>query len=222
MCFSATASFTAAVIAGGIGVASVWKAARRRDFAVLPIAAFPVLFAAQQLVEGLLWLDLAQPEPGSCRPILVHAFLGYAEIFWPVFAPLAALLIEPERWRRRLIVVCLGVGMALSAYLFIKMIGSPYSASPATGHIVYRNSATYLRGIEIPYVVSTTISLLLSSHRTIQLLASVILGGFAVAYWSYYQSYVSVWCFFAAVSSVLIYLFVSRAPARIGGAGRQA
>lgn len=216
MCFSAPASFAAAAIAGGIGVASLWTAARRCDPALLPIATFPVLFAAQQLVEGLLWLDLAQPEPGSCRPVLVHAFLGYAEIFWPVFAPLAALVIEPERWRRRLILICLAVGMALSTYLLIKMIGDPYSASAATGHIVYRNNATYLKGIEFPYVLATTISLLLSSHRTIQLLAGIILGGFAVAYWSYYQSYISVWCFFAAVSSVLVYLFVSRAPTRAG------
>jgi ABC-type Fe3+-siderophore transport system permease subunit len=125
---------------------------------------------------------------------------------------LAALLIEPVRWRRRLIVVTLGVGLALSVYLLVKMIGHPYAASAATGHIVYRNSAAYPPGIEIPYVVATTISLLLSSHRAVQLLAGVILGGFAFSYWSYYQSYISVWCFFAAVSSVLVYLFVSRRP----------
>jgi hypothetical protein len=45
----------------------------------------------------------------------------------------------------------------------------------------------------------------------VQLLAIVILGGFAVAYWSYHQSYISVWCFFAAVSSVIVYLFVHQA-----------
>ncbi len=212
MCFSASASFAAAAIAGSIGAVTVWKAARRRHVAVLPIAAFPVLFAAQQTVEGFLWLDLAQGAPGACRPFLVHAFLGYAEIFWPVFAPLAALMIEPVRWRRRLILVCLAIGAALSAYLLIKMVGNPYSASAATGHIAYTNDATYLKGIEFPYVFATTISLLLSSHRMIQLMASVILAGFAVAYWSYYQSYISVWCFFAAVSSVLVYVFVSRLP----------
>jgi hypothetical protein len=216
MCFSATASFTAAAFAGSIGAVTLWKAAQRREPALLPIAAFPALFAMQQAVEGLLWLDLAQGEGGTCRTVLVHGFLGYAEIFWPVFAPLAAFLIEPVRWRRRLILVCLGVGVALSTYLLVKMIGNPYTASAATGHIVYRNDATYLTGIEIPYVLATTISLLLSSHRLIQLLAGVILGGFAVAYWSYHQSYVSVWCFFAAASSVLVYLFVSRARAPQG------
>jgi hypothetical protein len=211
MCFSATASFTAAAVAGSIGTVTLWKAAKLRDPALLPIAAFPVLFALQQVVEGFLWLDLAQPEPGTCRPFLTHAFLGYAEIFWPLFAPVAAWLIEPNLRRRRLIALCVLTGAAVSTYLLVKMLGNPYTASAATGHIVYSNGVTYPRGIEIPYVLATTISLLLSSHRLIQLLAIVILGGFAVAWWSYHQSYISVWCFFAAVSSVIVFVFVRQA-----------
>ena len=61
MCFSATASFTAAAVAGSIGAVTLWKAAKLRDPALLPIAAFPALFALQQTVEGLLWLELARP-----------------------------------------------------------------------------------------------------------------------------------------------------------------
>jgi hypothetical protein len=216
MCFSATASFTAAAVAGSIGTVSLWKAAKLSDPALLPIAAFPVLFALQQAVEGFLWLDLAQSEAGACRPFLTHAFLGYAEIFWPLFAPLAAWLIEPDLWRRRLIALCVLVGAVVSTYLLVKMLGNPYTASAATGHIAYNNGVTYPKGIEIPYVLATTISLLLSSHRMIQLLAAVILAGFALAWWSYHQSYISVWCFFAAVSSVIVFLFVrqrSRAQA---------
>ncbi len=212
MCFSATASFTAAAVVGSIGVVTLWTAAGHRDRAVLPIAAFPALFAMQQAVEGLLWLDLARPEPSTCRPLLVHAFLGYAEIFWPMFAPLAAWLIEPVRWRRRLI-------LDLSRHRR-RAVGLPAvedarkSLHGLSRHRAHRlqNGMAYPRGIEIPYVLATTISLLLSSHRLVQLLALVILTGFAVAYVSFHQSYISVWCFFAAVASVLVYLFVRRAP----------
>jgi hypothetical protein len=218
MCFSATASFTAAAVAGSIGAVTLWKAAKLDDRAILPIAAFPALFALQQGIEGLLWLDLARPAASACRPFLTHGFTGYAEVFWPTFAPLAAWLIEPVRWRRHVISVCFAVGLAVSAYLLWKMLGNPYTAS-ATGHMVYSNGATYPKGIEIPYVFATTISLLLSSHRLIQLLAAVILGGFAVAWWSYHQSYISVWCFFAAISSIIVYLFVDRA-ARSGQVSR--
>ena len=210
MCFSATASFTAAAVTGSIGALTVRSATAKHDLRVLPLALFPVLFAAQQLVEGFLWLNLAEPDAGAMRPILVHAFQGYAEIFWPIFAPLAALLIEPDSRRRRLIMLCLAVGVALSAYLLTKMVGHPYHASIGDGHIVYKNDFQYPTGIEWPYVLATTVSLLLSSHKAVQLLAVVILVGFAAAYISFHQSYISVWCFFAAAASVLTYLCVSR------------
>jgi hypothetical protein len=214
MCFSATASFTAAAVIGSVGVVTLRSAAAKSDRRILALAAFPLLFALQQVVEGLLWLDLAAPQPSALRDILVHAFQGYAEVFWPAFAPLAALLIERERWRRILISICLVIGMALSAYLLVAMIGHPYQASVGQGHIAYRNDFQYPTAIEVPYVVATTLSLLLSSERDVQRLALVILIGFAVAYVSFNHAYISVWCFFAAVASVMVYLYVRAVPAR--------
>jgi uncharacterized protein DUF6629 len=214
MCFSATASFTAAAVIGSVGIVTLRSAAAKPDYRILALAAFPMLFALQQVVEGLLWLDLTAPEPGALRGVLVHAFQGYAEVFWPTFAPLAALLIERERWRRILISICLAIGVALSIYLLVAMIGHPYQASIGEGHIVYRNDFQYPKGIEAPYVVATTLSLLLSSAKEVRRLALVILIGFAVAYVSFHHAYISVWCFFAAVASVMVYLYVRVVPAR--------
>ena len=214
MCFSATASFSAAAVIGSVGIVTLSSAAAKPDHRILALAAFPMLFALQQVVEGFLWLDLASPGPGVLRGVLVHAFQGYAEVFWPVFAPLAALLSERQRWRRILMSVCLVIGVALSAYLLVAMISHPYQASVGQGHIVYRNDFQYLTGIEVPYVVATTFSLLLSSHRRVQGLALVILFGFAVAYVSFHHAYISVWCFFAAIASAMVYLYVRAVPAR--------
>jgi hypothetical protein len=209
MCFSATASFTAAALTGGIGAITLSAAVRQRDHRSLALAAFPALFALQQLTEGFLWLDLAAPTPGAWHGFLVHAFQGYAEVFWPIFAPLAIFLLEREAWRRRLILVCVAIGAALSAYLLAKMIAHPYAASVGDGHIVYRNDAHYPTGIEVPYVLATTVPLLLSSHRAVQILGAVIMVGFAVAWVSFHHAYISVWCFFAAIASVLVYLQLS-------------
>jgi hypothetical protein len=216
MCFSATASFSAAAVVGGIGVACLWQAAGRRDRRMLPFALLPVLFAAQQAVEGLLWLDLARPEAGPLRPVLVHAFLIYAEVFWPIYAPLTAFLIEPVVWRRRSILLCLAIGVVLAAYLLAMMIARPYAAAIADGHIAYRNYHQYPAWIEVPYVAATTISLLLSSRRAVQLLAIVILAGFAVAFATFHDVYISVWCFFAGVASILVYLEVRKTDRREG------
>ena len=53
MCFSATASFLAAGVTGAIEVVAI---ARTRRASEAPLAAAPLIFAAQQGIEGLLWL----------------------------------------------------------------------------------------------------------------------------------------------------------------------
>src|SRR5258707_9799361 len=101
--------------------------------------------------------------------------------------------------------------MGLPGPLLRTMDAQPFGAFRGGGHIVYKNDHHYPRGIEAPYVLATTISLLLSSHRSVQLLAVVILAGFAVAYISFHRAYISVWCFFAAAASMLVYLCISHA-----------
>jgi hypothetical protein len=208
MCFSATASFTAAAVLGAAGALTLSKAAGHGR-ALLPLAAFPLAFAAQQAVEGLLWLELPRPTPAPYRPALVHAFQAYAEIFWPVFAPLAALLIEPVRWRRWVLAFCLAVGAALALVLLIKMIQHPYFAFIAGGHIIYRNDYDYPTGIEAPYLIATVAPLLLSSGKAVQALGVVVLVAFFGSYMLARDAYISVWCFFAALASVMVYLHIS-------------
>jgi len=56
MCFSATASFSAGAVLRGIGALTL-KAARRP--CEWPFAAIPLLFAIQQLIEGMIWLTFS-------------------------------------------------------------------------------------------------------------------------------------------------------------------
>ena len=208
MCFSATASFTAAAVIGSVGGLTLHAAARSSAWRVWPLALFPALFAAQQLIEGFLWLELDNPASSAVRPILIHTFQGYAEVLWPVFAPLAVLVIEPEKRRRQLLIVCVGLGILLAAYLLTMMIAHPYDAFISHGHIVYKNSHHYPLAIEVPYVVATAISLLISSHRLVRMTGLVIVVGFGAAYLFFRPAYISVWCFFAAVASMLVYFHV--------------
>jgi hypothetical protein len=208
MCFSATASFTGAAVLCAAGAVTVSNASSLHRMLV-PFAGFPLLFAAQQAVEGFLWLELPRPEPGPFRSALVHAFQGYAEVFWPVFAPLAVFLIEPIRWRRWAIGLCLAVGACLAIYLLIKMIQHPYFAFIAGGHVMYRNDYDYPAGIEAPYVLATAGSLMLSSGKAVQLFGLVVLVFFFATYMFVRDAYISVWCFFAALASVMVYLHIS-------------
>ena len=105
---------------------------------------------------------------------------------------------------------CLLVGASLSAYMLMQMIAHPYEAFIGHGHIVYKNGYKYPSGIIVIYVLATTMSLVLSSYKTVHLLAGAILVGFAVAYISFHEARLSVWCFFAAAASIIVYLFISR------------
>jgi hypothetical protein len=55
MCFSATASFTAAAVMGGVGLAT-FKISKNKDQRYL--ASVPFLFAWQQLSEAWVWISI--------------------------------------------------------------------------------------------------------------------------------------------------------------------
>ena len=93
MCFSAQASFVTAAITGGIGIVALTRINEPREG---PFAAAPLLFALQQAVEGLLWLNLPSAPDGSFTTVLTFLYLLLAEAFWPFYAPFAIWLIEPS------------------------------------------------------------------------------------------------------------------------------
>ena len=81
MCFSATASFAAAGLTGLLGLISVRRVKLRRE---LPLALMPIIFALQQGIEGMLWLNLEVDPEGVAARILALGFLLLAEVFWPL------------------------------------------------------------------------------------------------------------------------------------------
>ena len=201
MCFSATASFVTAGVTGAIGIVAVSRVTEKRE---LPLAATPILFAAQQGVEGLLWLNLPLAPDGSTSTGLTFLFLLFADVLWPVYAPIAVWLVEPNETRRRLMLVCLAVGVGVGVYFRWGILARLHGAVVLDGHIVYLTEHGPADLLALSYLAATSLPLFLSSQRTLVALGIVILGGSAVAYVSYWEAFVSVWCFFAAAASVVI------------------
>jgi hypothetical protein len=201
MCFSATASFVAAAVAGAGGVAAIGMVRERSE---LPLAVIPVIFAVQQTIEGFLWLNLEHGGQPQTTAALTEGFLLFALVFWPVFAPFAALCAEPTAWRRLWIALCLLAGLAVAIYFYGALAASPRTASIDGGHIAYSADPDLPTAIRLLYPVATCLSLMLSSHRAIALSGAVIFLGSVVSYWMYWNAFTSVWCFFAAIASALI------------------
>ena len=100
MCFSATASFATAAATGAMGVVTVMRVDNVRE---APLAAIPLVFCVQQAIEGALWVTLGHGADANLSGVLANAYIVIALMFWPVFAPFAAGLIEQARPNRLII-----------------------------------------------------------------------------------------------------------------------
>jgi hypothetical protein len=201
MCFSPAASFSTAAVTGVIGLISLSRATQARE---LPLAATPLLFGVQQTIEGGLWLVLPTAPHGPMAGALTLTFLLFAQAFWPVYAPLAAFVMEPNERRRRVMILCLATGLVVSGYLLWRMLTGPRDAAIVNSCIVYQTAGGHPVLIGLGYLAATSLPLIASSRRAIFVLGAIILVGSLVAYAFYWEAFMSVWCFFAAAASVVI------------------
>ena len=218
MCFSATASFSAGAVLLGLGTLTLTSTRRPRE---LPFAAIPLLFAIQQLSEGVIWLTFRYEAP-QVNAVMTHVYSFFSHVLWPVYVPVAVLLIEPPGRRRRALLVFVAAGVAVGAYLLYIMVAYPVVSRPTGQHIEYVSPHFFAAAVMTLYLMSITFSLFLSTHRTVRVFGVLALLSFAAAYFFYATWFISVWCFFAAVLSAVVYLhFVLRRAGRSGPAARE-
>ncbi len=202
MCFSATASFSAGAILLGIGTLTLRSASRPRE---LPFAAIPLLFAIQQLTEGVIWLTFRYEAP-HLNAVMTHVYSFFSHVLWPVYIPLAVLLVEPPGRRQRALFVFVAAGIAVGAYLLYILVAFPVVSRPIGQHIEYISPHFYALTAMTLYLVSTTLAPVLSTHRAVKVFGVLALLSFAAAYFFYANWFISVWCFFAALLSAVVYL----------------
>ncbi len=173
----------------------------------LPFAAIPMLFAIQQLIEGVIWLTFRAEAPLLImNSVMTHVYSFFSHGLWPVYVPVAVLLIEPAGWRRRALFVFVAAGAAVGAYLLYILVAFPIVSRPTGRHIEYVSPHFFAAVTMTLYLVSTALSPLLSTHRMVQVFGALALLSFGAAYAFYATWFISVWCFFAALLSAVVYL----------------
>lgn len=216
MCFSQSASFGAAGVLAGIGVAAM---SRARDPVQKTVALMPLLFAAQQATEGVLWLALSHQKAAAWAAPAKYSFLVFAEMLWPIYMPLIALMAGSSGRVRKLQAALWAFGILLAAQLAYGMIGWPVYASIRDGHIFYDLryppvNTVYYGGL---YFLATVVPLMLSPVRMVKLLGLGLIVSYAASR-SFYNHYViSIWCYFSAFLSVLSLFLIQRLGQRTAG-----
>ena len=201
MCFSATASFSAGAVLLGIGMLTLKSARRPRE---LPLAAIPMLFAFQQLIEGVIWLTFSHEAP-RLNQAMTLAYSFFSHVVWPIYVPAAVLLIEPPGWRRSTLVVFVIAGAAVGSYLLYGLAVYPIVSRASGQHVDYVSPHFFAAAVMTLYLLSTTLSPVISTFRAVRAFGALAFLSFVTVYYFYAQWFISVWCFFAAVLSSIIY-----------------
>jgi hypothetical protein len=207
MCFSAGASFTTAAILGITQIAILKLPLKRKD---LLLALIPGLFAIQQFFEGLVWLHYGHGFTSPLLGIAPYVFLFFAIFFWPVWVPLATWAAEEIPWRRTLLFVLFLVGALLVNFYATLIPLYPVDVTIVNKSIQYftyeKNTVQYISALMYPAIL--ILATLISSIRKIWIFGLIAAASFAFSQYFYRASFVSVWCFFAAVASILLYFIL--------------
>ena len=202
MCFSATASFVAGTTLSTIGVATLTKVKQRSE---LPFALIPLLFGIQQFNEGIIWLTFSHDAP-LLKQTMTYIYSMFSHVLWPIYVPFAFRVLETTPWRRTAMLWVQVAGLAVGLYLLYFIVTLPVIAEIVGQHIVYDSPHFFIVPVIALYIASTCFTGTVSSHTFVRLFGGLSLLSFIATYFFAASALVSVWCFFAAVLSVLIYL----------------
>lgn len=202
MCFSATASFVASGVIGSIGVATLRHVRERRT---LLFATLPILFAAHQFTEGWIWLGLEGRIDKLAFDHFTFLFMLYAYCGLPLLMPTAVALMEPPGWRRGVIPGLIGIGALACSWNFSGIVFFPTRCVIVQNSVAYHNMMTGNIWSSCLYVLAACGAPLLSSHRTVRWYGVVNVAALATTEIVRQHAFASVWCFYAAIMSAVIY-----------------
>jgi hypothetical protein len=208
MCFSAGASFAGGVVISAIGVATVRKSSKPSQTL---FASIPLLFSLQQFSEGVVWITLRSGGHVQLQYIAAYIFMIMALVVWPVMLPLSIMIMEKLKKRKKVIIAFLIIGALLSAYYAYCLLSYPIAPQIKSHHILYKGDfPKYLvTPAFIVYLTATLPPLFISSVRKISVMGVLIALSCLVSGIFFKEYHTSVWCFFAALISGVIYWIIS-------------
>ena len=184
-------------------------------------ASIPLIFAAQQAMEGVVWLTIDGTAHATVERLAVIAFLAIALIVWPVWLPFSLRLIEHNPGRRMALMGLLWLGVAAAAAAVVLLTRSQPVAVVA-GHSLRYNRSGHATGwlealVLLTYMAPTILPLFVSTVPLARVIGMVLVMSLVLAAVIERTALTSMWCFFAAILSALIWVAMGRSEfAKVG------
>jgi hypothetical protein len=214
MCFSAEASFGASALLGGIAVVAIVKAKTnpQRLFATIPL-----FFSLQQLSEGMLWLSIKNPGLADWQSFFTYTFLVFAMVVWPLWIPLTIRLLEKDTRRKKIMNVLTGTGATVAIAVSCILFFYPVQVVPSHHHLHYRfnipqGTKNVIWIFSLLYFITTIIAPFISGIKKMKWLGIGFLVSYVFAVIFFDGFVISVWCYFAAILSIIIFWIILEFP----------
>lgn len=209
MCFSATASFTASAaltINGFVGLYFAKKINRR----FIPLHIMIFFYAIQQFSEGMIWLHVNWINPVVWGWIfLFFAFFVYA--WYPAFA--CYFITNKKAKKKKIAWIVLG-GLIYGSWAFANVLTAhDFSVTQCSAHISYNfnliggiklNSPIVYAVIVPLYIMLTSAPFFISDRRYSSVFGGLIASSALICAVIYFNYFISVWCFYAAIIAIAI------------------
>lgn len=206
MCFCAEASFAAAgilAITGLLTVRSTTKKSQRM------LAVIPIIFALQQAAEGVLWVSAHNNQLLWLHTIAAYAFLFCAFVIWPTWIPWA--LNTYEEYKKPVLTYLTYWGIVVSSALMVLMLVSHMTITTHEHHVQYLFMLPEWVGIlgTFLYAIPIITPFFVCGKKYCIIMGILLIVSAIITWLMWYNYFASVWCFFSALLSILIFCIIT-------------
>jgi hypothetical protein len=215
MCFSAEADLCTGIVVGAVGIDALRHVRKPHQIA---LASTPILFAVHEVDESFVWWGLHGQVAFPVEHAAIYIFLAVAFVL-PFWVPFAMLGVETKVHRRQLMGALLVVGTVTTVVLLVAIVRGPVGATIDGSHIAYSADINYAGILIALYIVATCGSCLVASNRWLVLLGLANLGAVIALGWITFTGFTSLWCAWAALTSVAIAVYLRRSARASSSSG---
>jgi hypothetical protein len=201
MCYSPEADLIAGLVVGAVGIDAVRHVDDRRNLA---LAAVPLVLAAHLLVEAVAWWGLEGSVSPAAGDLAVSVYLIIALGVLPVLVPYAVMRSEPDRQRQARMLPFVLLGIGVSIVLLFGMATNPHGATIGGRYLAYHTVDPAYGLTAGFYVIAVCTPFLMSSQRRLVVFGVANIVALTLLSVLLSNGLISLWCFWAAVSSVVI------------------